>query len=49
MFGEMGIEDRSKIWRGLESCGEEVNECSDSVNGIRDIFSVYSQRTGAKL
>lgn len=33
MFGEMGLQDRSKIRSGLQSCGEEVSEGSDSTDG----------------
>lgn len=25
MFGEMGIQGKSKTWSGLQTCGEEVS------------------------
>ena len=41
MFGETEIQDRPKICNGLQSYGEEVSACSDSLDqNYRYIFSI---------
>ena len=46
MFGEMGTQDKSKIWSGLQPCGEEVSESRTQWMGAVDMFSVCGLKTG---